>query len=64
MKKLSLDQKIALAAFAKVATRDLTGLAGAASVVVGVGMIYLPAAFIVAGVAAVAWAVLTARGDA
>jgi hypothetical protein len=61
MKKLSPEQQLALIDAAKVALLDLIGLAGAASVIAGVGMIYRPAALIVGGSAAVAWAFLTAR---
>lgn len=51
----------AIRRFGPVVAVDLVGLSGLAALVRGVQMIYPPAAWILAGAAAVAWAVLASR---
>jgi hypothetical protein len=64
MKKLSAEDRVHLVQLAKALTREAIGLSGAASVVWGVAMIYVPAGLIVGGLAAAAWAYFAASQDA
>lgn len=57
------DWKSRLVSGLNVAVRDVVGLAGAAAVVTGSAMIYAPAGWIVGGVFALAYALLTAKAD-
>lgn len=61
MKKPSLQTQLALVKLVRDLARELTGVAGLLMVVRGVALIYVPAAWIVGGLALAGFAFLLAR---